>query len=74
MTPAVGLNMAAPCVASEVAASVKAKNSITSHVHPLHHCVPVLVHTLNPNCSPIDQIVEAASPSDVCPVQGLNNY
>lgn len=56
--------MAAPCVASEVAVSVKAENSITSHVAPLHHCVQVWVHTLS--CTPIDLILEA-SPSAVSP-------
>lgn len=51
--------MAAPCVASEVALSVKAENSITSHVAPLHHCVQVWVHTLNLDCAPFDLILEA---------------
>lgn len=52
--------MAAPCVASEVAVSLKAENSITSHVAPLHHCVQVWVHTLNPDCAAFDLILEAS--------------
>lgn len=38
MTPEPRSNMAAACVASEVAVSVIAENSISSHVAPLHHC------------------------------------
>lgn len=41
--------MAAPRVASEVALSLKAENSITDHVAPLHHCVQVWENTLNPD-------------------------
>lgn len=52
--------MAAPCVASEVAVSVKAENSITSHVLPLHHSVQVWVHTSNPDYTVIDLILEAS--------------
>lgn len=59
MTPELRSNMAALCVASEVAVSVKAESSITSHVAPLHHSVQVSVHTLNPNCTAIDLILEA---------------
>lgn len=60
VTPELRSNMAAPCVASEVAVSLKAENSITSHVAPLHHCVQVWVHTLNPDCAPFDLILEAS--------------
>lgn len=59
--------MAAPCVASEVAVSLKAENSITSHVVPLHHCVQVWVHTLNPDCALFDLILEP-SPEAASPV------
>lgn len=52
--------MAAPCVASEVAVSLKAENSITDHVAPLHHCVQVWVHTLNLDCASFDLILEAS--------------
>lgn len=52
--------MAAPCVASEVAVSLKAENSITDHVAPLHHGVQVWVHTLNSDCTPFDLILEAS--------------
>lgn len=48
MTPVLRSNMAAPRVASEVAVSVKAENSITGHVAPLHHSVQVWVHAPNP--------------------------
>ena len=66
MTPELRSNMAAPCVASEVAVSVKAENSIISissssnHVAPLHHCVQVWMHTLNPDGPLIDLILEAS--------------
>lgn len=58
MTLELRSNMAAPCVASEVAVSVKAENSVTSHVLPLHHSVQVWVHTLNPDYTVIDLILE----------------
>lgn len=51
--------MAAPCVASEVAVSLKAENSVTDHVAPLHHCVQVWVHTLNLDCASFNLILEA---------------
>lgn len=51
--------MAAPCVASEVAVSLKAETSVTDHVAPLHHCVQVWVHTLNLDCASFDLILEA---------------
>lgn len=57
--------MAAPCVASEVALSLKAESSIRDHVAPLRHCVQVWVHTLNPDCAP-DLILEG-SPGAVAP-------
>lgn len=60
VTPELKSNMAAPCVASEVAVSVKAENSISSHVAPLHHCGQVWVHSLNPDCTPTGLILEAS--------------
>lgn len=48
--------MAALCVVSEVAVSVKAERH--SHVTLLHHSVQVWVHTLEPDCTPIDLNLE----------------
>lgn len=68
MTLELRSNMAAHCAASEVAVSVKAENSINSHVVPLHHCVQVWMHTLNLDCTLMDLILEASPPA-VSPVQ-----
>lgn len=59
--------MAAHCVASEVAVSVKAKNSITSHVAPLHHCLQVWVHIFESRL--YSDLILEAPPQAVSPVQ-----
>lgn len=67
VTPVLRFNMAAHCVASEVAVSVKAENSITSHVAPLHHCLQVRVHVFESQLY-TDLILETP-PQAVSPVR-----